>query len=46
MAESNEVDIVSNKNNYENKTNKRLLFKNLNGAIDYLTFNAKKLLSN
>ena len=42
MAKSNEVSIISSGSDCEDKTIKRLLSKNMNGATGYLTPNAKQ----
>ena len=41
IAKNTEID--GSGSNYEDKIIEKLLFKNLNKTIDYLTFNAKKI---
>ena len=41
MAKSNKIGIIGSGGNCEDKMVKRSLFKNLNGAVEYLTLGAR-----
>ena len=45
IAESNEFGIIGGGDDYKDKIDKRLLFKNLNGAIGYLSLETRLALT-